>query len=364
MSKKAKSRNRKPASAVKLVVIIIFLLAIALIGAIFYLESLGNPYKPNDDTIIQVEIPEGATIDNIADILEKNGVIGSSAEFKVYARVKKFSNKFQAGSYALSADMSADDIAETLEKGKTDMISVTIPEGYTEYDVADKLSSLGIVNKDVFIKELESSKWRKQYSFLKDAQKGDHILEGYLFPSTYMVSKTESADQIIKQMLDKYKTVFTDKYEARAKELGYSENEIIIIASIIEKECGADKDRKNVASVIYNRLDIGKNLQMDSTIQYALSLESERKDELSNKDTTLKSEYNTYKHSGLPAGPICSPGESSIKAALYPAKTNYLYFVLSDKLDNTMVFESSYKAFLKDKNAYYKAKKKAQGNSN
>jgi UPF0755 protein len=260
--------------------------------------------------------------------------------------------------------MSADDIAETLEKGKTDMISVTIPEGYTEYDVADKLSSLGIVNKDVFIKELESSKWRKQYSFLKDAQKGDHILEGYLFPSTYMVSKTESADQIIKQMLDKYKTVFTDKYEARAKELGYSENEIIIIASIIEKECGADKDRKNVASVIYNRLDIGKNLQMDSTIQYALSLESERKDELSNKDTTLKSEYNTYKHSGLPAGPICSPGESSIKAALYPAKTNYLYFVLSDKLDNTMVFESSYKAFLKDKNAYYKAKKKAQGNSN
>lgn len=363
MAKKIRKKKKKRTSAVRLIITIIILLAVFFAGALVYVNTLGDAYKPNDDSIIQVEIPDGATIDDIADILDKNGVIHSAAEFKVYARLKNFSSNLQAGTYALSADMTADEIADTLEKGKTDMVTVTIPEGYTEYDIADKLTELGIVNQDKFEEALEDSSWRSEYSFLKNAQKGDHILEGYLFPSTYLVSTLEKPDQIIKQMLDKYESIFTDKYKARAKKLGYSENEIIIIASIIEKESGADKDRAKVASVIYNRLKAGRKLQMDSTIQYALSLESSRKDELSNKDTTLDSKYNTYKYSGLPAGPICNPGESSIKAALYPADTDYMYFVLSSKLDNTMVFSKSYSKFLKDKAAYYKAKK-AAGNSN
>jgi len=361
MSHKTK-KKKKGSSAVKLIVLIILLLAALFAGSLVYINSMGSAYKPKDDTIIQVDIPQGATVDNIADILEKNKVIHSAAEFKIYVRLKNITSQLQAGTYALSADMTADEIADTMAKGKTDMVTVSIPEGYTEFDIADKFTELGIVNQDKFEEALKDSSWRDQYSFLKDAQKSDNFLEGYLFPSTYLVSNTEKPDQIIKQMLNKYKSVFTDEYRARAKKLGYSENQIIIIASIIEKECGADKDRAKVASVIYNRLDSGMKLQMDSTIQYILGLSDSRKDELTIKDTDLESEYNTYKHKGLPAGPICNPGESSIKAALYPAKTDYLYFVLSDKLDNTMEFSKSYSIFLKDKEAYYKAKKAAGNN--
>ena len=180
---------------------------------------------------------------------------------------------------------------------------------------------------------------------LKKAQKGKHNLEGYLFPSTYTIPATSDGDFIISTMLSAYQKVFTDADRAKAKKLGYSENEIIIIASIIEKEAAVE-------------------LQMDSTVQYVLSLSSDRKKDLSIDDTKVDSKYNTYKYTGLPPGPICNPGRASIEAALNPAKTKYMYFILSDRLDDTMVFSTTYKQFLKDKEAYYKARDKAESKNN
>ena len=187
---------------------------------------------------------------------------------------------------------------------------------------------------------------------MKDAQKGKNHLEGYLFPSTYQVAPKADEEQIITTMLNQFDTVFTDEYKARAKKLGYTENQIIIIASIIEKEAQVDEDRPKIASVIYNRLDDGMNLQMCSTVQYILG---KAKPVLSVADTKIDSPYNTYIHSGLPKGPICSPGEASIKAALYPAKTDYMYFVVSEKLDGSHNFSKSYSKFEKDTRAYEKA---------
>ena len=182
------------------------------------------------------------------------------------------------------------------------------------------------------------------------------MLEGYLVPDTYSVPAGTSEDEIIRQLLDAHKEIFDSKAKAKAKKLKRSENEIMIIASIIEKECADVGDQPIVASVIYNRLKIDMPLQMDSTIQYILGLEGVRKEDLLYDDTEVESPYNTYTNPGLPAGPICCPGRSAIEAALNPADTKYLYFVLDDKLDGKMAFSEDYNDFLKDKDAYYEAR--------
>ena len=207
-----------------------------------------------------------------------------------------------------------------------------------------------------FIELIESGDYLKDYDFLKGAQNNEHMLEGYLVPDTYSVPAGTSEDKIIRLLLDAHEKVFDKEAKAKAKKLKYSENEILIIASIIEKECADTGDQPIVASVIYNRLKIGMPLQMDSTIQYVLGLAGDRKDDLLYKDTEIESPYNTYTNAGLPAGPICCPGASAIKAALDPADTDYLYFVLDDKLDGKMAFSEDYEDFLKDKDAYYQAR--------
>jgi len=348
-----KSKNK---TILRIVVILLVIVVAAVIAGTLYMHNLNKPYKSSDKAIVTVTIPSGSTTTDIGTILKEKGIISSADSFKYYSKFKGYDSKYLAGSYGLSASMSLDKIAKIIISGKTNNIVFTIPEGYTEYDIAKKLAKLGIVNKSSFIKTLEGGSFTSSYSFLQDAQSGKHKLEGYLFPSTYSVAADADDSTIVKAMLDKYDEVFTDEYKARAKKLGYSENEIIIIASIIEKESGVAKDRKNVASVIYNRLDDGMPLQMDSTVQYVLGLSNNRKEDLSIDDTQVDSKYNTYQNAGLPPGPICCPGEAAIKAALYPANTKYMYFILSDKLDNSMVFSSTYKQFLKDKKAYYKAK--------
>ena len=345
---------------VKLFAIILILVVFAFVGCLIALNQMAKAYDPSDKTVVTVTIPSGSTTESIGHILVKKGVIESADAFKYYSKFKSYDGNYKAGSYALSASYSMDKIAKIIESGKTNDITFTIPEGYTEYDIAKKLSKLGIVNKTEFTSLLEGGSFTGKYSFLKGAQSGSHNLEGYLFPSTYSVAANADGSTIINAMLKKYDSIFTAKYKARAKKLGYTENEIIIVASIIEKESGVDKDRAKIASVIYNRLDDGMPLQMDSTVQYVLGLDNNRKKDLSNDDTEVNSPYNTYQNTGLPPGPICCPGEASIKAALYPADTKYMYFILSDKLDDSMSFSVTYKQFLKDKDAYYEARDKSE----
>lgn len=181
---------------------------------------------------------------------------------------------------------------------------------------------------------------------------GANRLEGFLFPETYDVFATSMEHDIINRLLGQFDAVYKDEYYNRATELGYDLNQIITIASLIERETRVDSERAIVASVIYNRLNMGMALQIDATVQYALG---EQKDRLSYKDTEIDSPYNTYKVPGLPPGPICSPGEASIKAALYPENTQYVYYVLDAKMDGSHRFSKSYDEFLKNKNAYINA---------
>lgn len=365
MSKKKKSKSSGPGVFFSIIMILIGLLIFLILGAFVYANSLDDhAANPKKKEMVSINIPKGATTNDISSLLKEKKVIDSSFSFKIYTTLKGMDGSYQAGVYAMSPSMTFSKISHTLKTGKTNEITFTIPEGYTEYDIAKYLDKIGLVKYKEFVSLLENGGFSNAYPFLKKAQKGAHRLEGYLFPSTYTIPAQSDNDFIISTMLDHYNKNFTDEDRAKAKALGRSENDIIIIASIIEKEAAVGKDRKKIASVIYNRLKIKMPLQMDSTVQYVLGLNNNRKKDLSIDDTQVDSPYNTYKNPGLIPGPICNPGRASIEAALNPAKTKYLYFILSPRLDDSMDFSVSYDQFLKDKKAYYSARDKAEKNNN
>ena len=350
----------KKGGAAKVVVIVLLLVAVLAATTVFmYLQALGSAYKPKDDSYVQVVIPEGTPAVSISEILADNGIVKNARSFTLYTKMHKLASKYQAGQYALSPSMTMKEIADIISTGKVNTIKITIPEGYTEYDIADLVAKEDGLSKKKFIKALESGQFVNDYSFLKNAQQNEHMLEGYLMPNTYEIPAATSEEDIIRMLLDGHAALFTDEMRAKAKKLGRSENEIMIIASIIEKECADVGDQPVVASVIYNRLNTNYPLQMDSTIQYVLGLEGVRKEDLLNADTEVESPYNTYTNAGLPAGPICNPGASAIEAALEPADTDYMFFVLDDDLSGKMAFSKDYNDFLKDKDAYYAAREKA-----
>lgn len=340
-------------------VIVLILILIAATAGIWYISST-RPENKNSSKVQVVTIQQGTGASAIGQILKSKGLIRSAAAFRIYGKLNGTDAKYQAGTYGISKSMSVSRIAQIIASGKTNTVSVTIPEGLTEYQIAKKFSSAGLVKYSSFVNELENGDFRSEFSFLKGAQKGKHQMEGYLFPDTYAVAPGTSSHKIIEMMLKREQTELnTLKFSSNVKK-GYSVNKVMTIASIIEKECQADQDRAKVSSVIYNRLKKNMPLQMDSTITYLLDQTGSHKTEVTYKDLKIDSPYNTYKNTGLPPGPIASPGKASMEAALHPANTKYLYFVVSSKLDGSHVFSSSYSQFEKDKAAYSKALKKQQ----
>ena len=176
------------------------------------------------------------------------------------------------------------------------------------------------------------------YEFLNRIDR-EHFLEGFLFPDTYIVSSNASVYEIIDKMLNKFNLVFKEEYYEQMNSLGMNLNELISLAAIIEREAKLDSERAIISSVFHNRLNINMKLQSCATIQYALG---ERKEFLSYKDLEIESDYNTYKYYGLTPAPIASPGEKSIVAALYPEKTDYLFFVTTEKNDGSHYFSKTY----------------------
>ena len=339
---------KKSAKKALTILIVILLILIALSATLLIIN---RPKDRNDNTFVIVKIEAGSSTDDIARALHKKGVISSVSKYKLVSKLWRYDGKYKAGSFSVSPSMRSSDIAQTISKGVSSTKKFTIPEGYTLEQIAKKLDKEGIVNKDKFLDVARHGDFSK-FSFLKGAQSGDNHLEGYLFPDTYAVDLDADETQIITTMLNQYDKVFTKKYRERAKELNLTENQIIIIASLIERESQYDGDRAKIASVIYNRIKAGMPLQIDATIQYALG---KTKENLSIDDTKIDSPFNTYTNKGLPPGPICSPGKKSIKAALYPEDTDFLYYVVSEKLDGTHNFSKDYNQFLKDKDAYSKA---------
>ncbi len=293
------------------------ILLIVIIPALFDMAGVGGGKNP-----IDIKVEEGMGLSAIAERLDKAGVINSEFAFKVYARLTG-KHVYQMGIHNFNASMSYRQIVKELEKmPEADTYTVLIPEGYELRQIADVLDEKGLINKEVFLREASNGSFENSYGFVADIPDRDNRLEGYLYPDTYTFSNDMTEREIISVMLDNFEKKVIPVYESA--HIDRSLDEIINLASVIEREAANDEERGKVASVFINRLSKGMRLESCATVQYILK---ERKAVLSNEDTMIDSPYNTYRNSGLPYGPIAAPGIKSIEAALYPEDTEYFYFL-------------------------------------
>lgn len=239
------------------------------------------------------------------------------------------------------------DAPETQPVAQSNLVTVTVPEGYTLVRLSWLLEDKGICSSDAFIEAAQNYDLSK-FSILSSVRSAKNVcfpLEGYLFPATYEFKKNTDPNEVIQKMVSTFSSRFTDDMQARAKALGYSVHEILTIASIIEKEAFTAEQRTLIASTLYNRLDKGMKLQCDVTVKYCTGvIETQYPDKIDH----YKYYYNTYRCDALPAGPICNPGMSSINAALYPDDTDYLYFVIDTEPPYEARFAATYEEHQKN----------------
>lgn len=316
----------------------ILCILLSLVIGYFYYNNGLDALNETEATVKEIVIPKGSSVKSVAKTLEEENIIRNGLVFELYCKANKKADKIKAGKYTLKSSMDVPEIVEVIVSGKAliDTVKFTIPEGYNLNQIVEKLDSLELVSYESIQNALAAENY--EYDFIEQIPDRENKLEGYLFPDTYEVYKDTTAEAITDKLLRRFDDVFTEEFANRAKELDMTIDQVITLASIIEREAKLDSERKTISSVFHNRLKKGMMLQSCATIQYILG---ETKEELTNKDLAIESPYNTYKHEGLPPGPIASPGLKAIEAALYPDSTNYLYFFTVD--GSTHVFSRTFK---------------------
>jgi UPF0755 protein len=330
---------------------VIALAGIVLGGAIYVYHAL-KP-MPESADVIRIDIPPGTDSAEIAQLLQKNGLIRNATMMTYYLKLTKQGSHFQAGTYEMSPGIKIGEIIEKLNNGqivKEETMKFTVPEGYTVQQIADKLYQQFGIDPKTFLEMADQSRefTAKSIAEIPDNPAIKHRLEGYFFPETYEWKKNASIKEIIDRMLveldRKLSELPPDWPETlRSRQLGL--HQLLTIASMIEREVALDEERPIVAGIIYNRLRQGMHLQVDATVQYVFEKQKER---LYEKDLQVESPYNTYLHAGLPPGPIASPSLASIRAALYPAETKYLFYVTKKDGSKEHLFAETYEEHQKN----------------
>lgn len=333
--------------------IISLLVLLLIVGGGYYLYRtlFGGMYEPvdiNDTSKIQIEIPSGSSLGKVASILYDNNLIKNGTFFK--SRVQKLGKEteIKTGEFTLSRSMSADEIIGVITSDKNEDVAETkklvIPEGFERKLIAERIEEEGLGSKEAFLNATASAAdYVSEFPWLQKLN-ADESLEGYLFPATYDIPVGATETDIAKQMLKAFQDRMGE-YLERDDFNGLSFTQMITLASIIEREIKVDDERPLAASVFYNRIAQGMRLQSCATVQFILG---ERKAKLTNEETQIDSPYNTYINEGLPPAPIASPGMKSIEAAINPAQTDYLFFVLTGD-DGSHTFTSTYEDHLKAK---------------
>ena len=308
-----------------------FIFSLVFFITILFITAIYFPLDENSTAQKIVNIPSDTNAKEIVDVLEKNAIIRkNNYTFRILTKLLKLEGQLKYGEYMLSPSMNMLQILDKLVKGEVITYKITIPEGFTSAQIAALLDKKEVAEKEAFLK------------LVKNSEKNS---EGYLFPDTYEVPKKYGAEKMVKIMVSNFNQIaIKNKFTDRAEEIGFSLDEIIILASIIEKEAKFNDEKNKVSSVFYNRLKIGMRLQSCATIQYILGEPKERLDE---NDLKIDSPYNTYLYKGLPPGPICNPGLDSIIAALEPEEGDYLFFVLGE--DGRHIFSRTYQEHLMNK---------------
>ena len=342
MKKKPKNtgrtlRKKRAKNTGRTLIILLLIIVIAL--ASVFISTIKKPLKISQSEVVNVE--EGDSFYSIINSLSNEKKIKSPFIIKIYAKLTGLNLEVVPGSHTLEKGMSVKDIAKTLkDTNNANAITLTIPEGFNVEDIATRVAEKDICTKDEFLTAV------KNYplpSYVKDNPDKRYNLEGFLFPDTYNFKIGVEPEYIIETMIKRFEGVWSKITEG----LDIKEDDIekiINVASIIEKEARVDEDRPLIASVIYNRLEQDMPLQIDATVIYAHGYYIEN---VRNRHLAIESKYNTYLHKGLPVGPICNPGASSIEAALKPANTNYLFYLLASEHEH--YFTDNYDDFLKKK---------------
>lgn len=328
------------------ILIVLSVLGALTMTAYGYVYINSAPGSLSEDVI--VEIKRGSSFYSAANSLREKRVINSVRLFRIYAGLDGFQSKIKAGEYLMKPAMTAKEIAAALVKGDVLHHKITIPEGYNLYQIADLLEEKGIVVKKAFIEK----------AFDRQLMSGMGVegvsFEGYLYPETYFFIKNMKAKDVISRMRAGSRDQFTRKLKDRSKEIGLTPHEIVILASIIEKETGNPDERPLISAVFHNRLKKKMRLQTDPTVIYGMIETYDGN--IRKKDLLKKTPYNTYRISGLPLGPIANPGIDSIMAALYPADVGYIYFVSMN--NGSHVFSRTLKEHNKGVWKYQKRRKR------
>ena len=277
---------------------------------------------------VHVKITEGMTTSEIADILEAKEVITSSFKFRIVSRLRGYDGQMKPGTYVFFEGMNDEEVFAKLLSGEKHLVRFTIPEGFGVKEIAERLYSLDLADKEDFMKAAEDF---APYGYMRKRKDVRYAAEGFLFPETYSVESDTPIEDILKVMAEEFDKRLTPAMRERAKELGLSLYDLTTLASLVEREVRYPEDRAIVAQVFLKRLKMNMPLQTDASLQYLMDAP---KEDVTIKDTEIESPYNTYKHAGLPPGPIANPGIEAIEAVLHPADTDYLYFVADRKGHN------------------------------
>jgi uncharacterized YceG family protein len=351
----ATSDQRKPSNGQRRTLLRVGVGAALLfaVAAAWFLFSLFQPFKGDGDGEVRVQIPTGATVSQIGDILEENDVIAS--EFFFRARVTLGGNRgdLKPGSYQLARDMSYGAAIDALSEGPPkDIITVTIPEGRSRAEIAPIVEEAGLSGS------YEDATRRSRAIDLRDYQAGGaKDLEGFLFPATFELKRGATAEDLVGKQLAAFEDQFATVDLRKAKRKNLTAYDVLIIASMVEREASVAEERPLIASVIYNRLRLGMPLGIDATIRFATGNWTEP---LKVSELELDSPYNTRKYANLPPGPIGNPGLDSIKAAANPASTDYIFFVVKPCGEGEHAFAAT-DAEHQQNVARYEAERAAQG---
>jgi UPF0755 protein len=328
--------------------VLVMVLLLALVGAVVFQalqwSAAREEKAPPPGQPVTITVASGQSSVEIGRALREAGVVDSVNRFRDVAEDRGLDSLLKPGTYKLTTGMSIDAVLEILAKGPSTGIPLTIPEGWTVAQIADKLATTGHFSKTQVDKALKSKDLIVNYR-----PKDVTSLEGLLFPDTYGIEDDDTPESVLQDMLNQLEVVLS-RYQLSTAPHKLDAYQLLIVASMVEREAKVDADRPKIAAVIYNRLAAGKNLEVDATVQYAVGHAH-----LTAKDLKVASAYNTYLHPGLPPTPIASPGEAAIRAALQPADGDWIYYVLASKTGEH-AFTKSYTEFL-----HLKAQAKAKG---
>lgn len=321
-SSRSRPKRRRRKGPSPLARLVMMLLLLGVIGGIVLLVA--SAFRGGEEGPVTITVEEGETLSSVADKLDEAGVIGSSAFFELQARVRGSATQLKPGEYRIAPGESGEEILAILSSEENDVstFALTLPEGLTLAQTAQAVERDGGIPAAEF--EAAAKRTDYGYAFLEDP--AVKSTEGFLFPKSYEFERGTDAGGMVNRFLEQYliETEGLD-FPAAEERFNLTEYQLVTVASLIEKESANAEERPKIASVIYNRIRAGMPLQIDATVQYALG---EPKENLSLADLEVQSPYNTYENRGLPPGPIASPSRESIAAALEPAETDYLYYVL------------------------------------